>query len=92
MEFKYRGWVIDPTPDFSLGRFFAHARLIRASTDNDDGADAEMHIERNLSWFDNEDEAVQVAHEWSIEWIDARECNIANPDTGSTIQTKTLVK
>jgi hypothetical protein len=30
MEFKYRGWVIDATQDFSLGQFFAHARLIRA--------------------------------------------------------------
>jgi transposase len=30
MEFEYRGWVIDATPDFSLGQLFAHARLIRA--------------------------------------------------------------
>ncbi|MFL9959268.1 hypothetical protein PQR37_39555 [Paraburkholderia nemoris] len=70
MKFEYRGWVIDATPDFSFGQFFAHARLIRASPDDD--ADAEMHIERNLAWFDNEDEAIQVARQRAIEWIDAR--------------------
>jgi hypothetical protein len=84
VEFKYRGWVIDPTPDFSLGRFFAHARLIRGSPDDD--ADAEMHIERNLAWFDNEDEAIHVAHRWAIEWIDAREGTIASMDTDSSIR------
>jgi hypothetical protein len=88
MEFEYRGWVIDATPDFSLGKFFAYARLIRASPDDD--ADAEMHIERNLSWFENQDEAIQVAHQWAIEWIDARED--ASSDTDSPIQAKTLVK
>ncbi|MEC5408531.1 hypothetical protein VOM14_23550 [Paraburkholderia sp. MPAMCS5] len=71
MEFEYRGWVIDATPDFSLGQFFAHARLIHASID--DEIDPEMHIERNLAWFDNQDEAIQVARQWAIEWIDARE-------------------
>lgn len=82
MEFEYRGWVIDATPDFSLGQFFAHARLIRASSDDD--ADAEMHIERNLAWFDHEDEAIQVAREWAIAWIDARDGNIAGAGTDSS--------
>ena len=82
MEFEYRGWVIDPAPDFSLGRFFAHARLIHGSPDDD--ADVEMHIERNLAWFDNEDEAIQVARRWAIEWIDAREGNTASKDTDSS--------
>ena len=90
MKFKYRGWVIDPTPDFSLGQFFAHARLIRRSPDDDAGT--EMHIERNIAWFDNEDEAIQLARKWAIEWIDAREGNTASPDTNSPVQTKTLVK
>lgn len=90
MEFEYRGWVIDATPDFSLGQFFAHARLIRASPDDD--TDTEMHIERNLAWFENQDEAIEVARQWAIEWIDAREGNIASPDTDSSIQAKTLVK
>ena len=84
MKFEYRGWVIDATPDFSLGQFFAHARLIRGSPDDD--VDAEMHIERNLPWFDNEDEAIQVAHRWAIEWIDAREGNTASKDTDSSIR------
>ena len=84
MEYEYRGWVIDATPDFSLGRFFAHARIIRASPDDD--VDTEMHIERNLAWFNSEDEAIQVARHWAIEWIDRREGNIASPDAGSSTQ------
>jgi hypothetical protein len=79
MKYEYGGWVIDATPDFSLGRFFAHARLIRASSDDD--ADAEMHIERNLAWFDSEDEAIQVARQWAIEWIDARDDTVASKAT-----------
>jgi hypothetical protein len=71
MEYEYRGWIIDATPDFSLGKFFAHARLTRASCDCD--ADTEMRIERDLLWFDNEGEATQAAHQWTIEWIDARD-------------------
>jgi hypothetical protein len=90
MEFAYRGWVIDPTPDFSLGRFFVHARLVRASPDDD--VDTEMHIEHNLAWFDTEDEAIEVARQRAIEWIDVRESNIASPDTDSSIQGKTLVR
>ncbi|EIM96547.1 hypothetical protein WQE_34366 [Paraburkholderia hospita] len=90
MEFEYRGWVIDATPEFSLGQFFAHARIIRASPDDD--ADTEMHIERNLAWFENQEEAVQLARQWAIEWIDAREGDIASPDADSSIQAKTLVK
>ncbi|MGF6998882.1 hypothetical protein [Paraburkholderia sp. GAS32] len=61
MEFEYRGWVIDATPDFWFGQFFAHARVIRASPVDD--ADAEMHIERDLARFDNQDEAIEVARQ-----------------------------
>jgi hypothetical protein len=70
MQYEYSGWIIDATPDFSLGKFFAHVRLIRASPDSE--ADAEMHIARDLAWFDSEDEAVRFAHQWAIAWIDER--------------------
>ncbi|MFM0000597.1 MULTISPECIES: hypothetical protein [Paraburkholderia] len=74
MKYEYGGWVIDATPDFSLGQFFAHARIIRASPDDD--VDTEMHIERNLAWFETEDEAIEVARQWAIDWIDARDDNL----------------
>jgi len=90
MEFEYRGWVIDATPDFLLGQFFARARLIRGSSDDD--ADAEMHIERNVAWFDNQDEAIEVARQRAIEWIDAREGNIASLGNSSPIHAGTLVR
>ncbi|RKE36031.1 hypothetical protein B0G76_2176 [Paraburkholderia sp. BL23I1N1] len=75
MTYEYRGWVIDATPEFALGQFFAHARIVRASPDDD--ADTEMHIERNLAWFDNEGEAIELARQWAIEWIDTRDNNLA---------------
>ncbi|MFM0226736.1 hypothetical protein [Paraburkholderia dipogonis] len=74
MKYEYGGWVIDATPEFSLGQFFAHARIIRASPDDD--VDTEMHIERNLAWFETEDEAIEVARQWAIDWIDARDDNL----------------
>ncbi|MFM0732636.1 hypothetical protein PQQ52_19315 [Paraburkholderia sediminicola] len=82
MKYEHGGWVIDATPEFSLGQFFAHARIIRASPDDD--ADAEMHIERNLAWFDNEGEAIEVARQWAIEWIDARDDNLASTKADSS--------
>jgi hypothetical protein len=71
MECGYRGWIIDATPDFTFGKFFAHARLVRASTDDD--ADVEMHIERALAWFDTEDEAIEAAQQWAFTWINKRD-------------------
>ena len=75
MQYEYGSWNIDATADFSLGKFFARARLTRISPGND--GDAEMHVGRDLAWFDSEDEAVQFAHRWAITWID-EDC------TGST--------
>jgi hypothetical protein len=77
MKYEYGGWVIDATPDFSLGQFFAHARIIRSSPDDD--VDTEMHVERNLAWFETEDEAIEAARRWAIEWIDARDDNLVIP-------------
>jgi hypothetical protein len=81
MEYEYCGWIIDATPDFSLGKLYAHARLTRVSSDAD--VDAEMHIERNLAWFDSEDEAIAMARQWAIEWIDARDGDVASTDADS---------
>jgi hypothetical protein len=75
MKCGYLGWIIDATPEFSLGKFFAHARLVRVSADED--VDGEMHIERNLSWFDTEEEAIEVAQQWAFVWICDRDGNFA---------------
>ncbi|SFU25994.1 hypothetical protein SAMN05192563_104517 [Paraburkholderia aspalathi] len=71
MQCGYRGWTIDATPEFSLGKFFAHARLVRVSAD--DEVEGEMHVERDLSYFDTEDEAIEVAQQWAFEWICERD-------------------
>jgi hypothetical protein len=71
MKCGYRGWIIDATPDFSFGKFFARARLVRIPAD--ETTDGEMHIERDLSYFDTEDEAIEAAQQWAFEWISVRD-------------------
>jgi hypothetical protein len=81
MLYEYGGWIIDATPDFCVGKFFAHARLTRASSD--DGEEPEMHIERDIDWFESKNLAVQCAHQWAIAWIDERERTIASAQARS---------
>jgi hypothetical protein len=71
MQCCYRGWIIDATPDFALGKYFARARMVRASTD--DTVDSEMHIQRDLAWSDTADEAVAIAQQWAFAWINKRD-------------------
>jgi hypothetical protein len=78
MRYEYGGWNIDATPDFSLGKFFARARITRASLDSE--GDAELHVGRDLAWFDRENEAVQFAHRWAIMWIDKNSRDNATTD------------
>lgn len=80
MQCGYRGWIIDATPNFTFGKFFAQARLVRFSTD--DEVDGEMHIERNLAWFDREDEAIQAAQEWAFAWICERDGSVESRPAG----------
>jgi hypothetical protein len=75
MKCGYRGWIVDASPDSSCGKFFAHARLIRMSTDEE--TDGEMHIERHLAWFDTEEEAIEAAQQWAFKWIDKRDGDAA---------------
>lgn len=70
MLYEYGGWNIDATPNVSAGKFFAHARLTRISSK--DGEEPEMHVERDIAWFENKSEAIQWAYQWSVGWIDAR--------------------
>ncbi|CAG9208633.1 hypothetical protein PSP6_270199 [Paraburkholderia tropica] len=71
MRYEYNGWIIDATPDVCVGKFFAHARLTSISCDA--GEEPEMHIERDIAWFDTEEQAVRCARQWAIAWIDARQ-------------------
>lgn len=90
MQCGYRGWIIDATPDFSLGKFFAHARLVRVSTD--DGVEGEMHIERDLSYFETEDEAIEVAQQWAFEWICECDGNVYSPQDGTASRSQISVE
>jgi hypothetical protein len=77
---EYRGWTIDATPDSFFGKYFARARIVQAFSD--DLEEPEMHIERDIEWFDRKDDAIERAVDWAIAWIDAR------PETTETFRLK----
>lgn len=79
MEYEYGGRSIDPMPDFSRGKFFAHARIVRVSPECD--ADTEVLIERDLARFDPEDEAIPVSLNWAIDWINTRNVSATGRQT-----------
>jgi hypothetical protein len=66
MLYVYRSFTIDATPDFSVGRFFARARIIQ----NAFGNDSELCDARDLGQFDCETDAADFAQLWAIAWID----------------------
>jgi hypothetical protein len=67
---NYRGWTIDSTPDFFFGKYFARARIVQVFSN--DREEPEMHIERDIEWFDRKDDAIDRAEQWAMAWIDAR--------------------
>ena len=50
---------------------------------DDDDVEGEMHIERDLSYFDTEDEAIEVAQQWAFAWICEREANVESTQAGT---------
>lgn len=71
MHFCYRACIINATPEFSLGRYFAHARIDQ-SQDLSECAAFGSYDSGDLGDFASEADAIAVAHAWAIEWIDAR--------------------
>jgi hypothetical protein len=74
MRYAHKGFAIDATPDFSLGTFFARARI----TCN--RCDSETHDLRDLGQFAAEKDAVAFARVWAISWIDDHESQLAAPN------------
>lgn len=64
---EVRGWLVDPTPDYAVGKYFARARLVRLYADAK--SEPEMHIERDMGWFETPEEAIYAATEWAHKWI-----------------------
>ena len=71
MHFRYRTCDIDVTPDFSLGRYFAHARIEPCQDLSETGLD-EVRESGDLGDFNREADAIAYAHKWAIERIDER--------------------
>jgi hypothetical protein len=78
MRYAYKDFTIDATPDFSLGRFFARARIIRdRSAGKNEG---ETYDLRDLAECDIERDAITFAHMRAVSWIDEHERPINAPD------------
>jgi hypothetical protein len=78
MRYTYKDFAIDATPDFSLGRFFARARITcnRCGGEND----GETHDLRDLGHFEAERDAVVFARVWAVSWIDEHERQLTAPN------------
>lgn len=87
--FEYEGWTVDPTPDYAVGKYFAHVRVVRIQ----DAAhgEPEMHIERNIAWFETQYEAVQAARNWALQWIrDRNDSRAGDPEARAFESTRRL--
>jgi len=71
MHFRYRSCDIDVTPEFSLGRYFARARIEPCQDLSEAGLD-DVHESGDLGDFGREADAIAYAHKWAIDWIDGR--------------------
>lgn len=84
MPINYRCWTIDATPDFFFGKYFSRARIVQEFVDDRD--EPEMHIERDIEWFDHKDDAVSSAERWAMRWIDARAAGMDSPGFAENAQ------
>jgi hypothetical protein len=69
MHFRNRTWDIEVIPQFSLGRYFARARIESCQDLSEAGLD-EVHESGDLGDFGREADAIAYAHKWAIDWID----------------------
>lgn len=69
MRFQYKDFVIDATPDFSLGEFWAHARIAPGSLNSE--KQPWIVDQNDLKHCPHEAAAIEHAVTWAREWIDA---------------------
>jgi hypothetical protein len=74
MRYEHKDFVIDATPDFSLGIFFACARITY------NRCDGETRDLRDLGQFVAERDEVAFARVWAVSWIEEHESQLAAPD------------
>ncbi len=70
MLFQYKGFVVDATPDFSLGEFWARARIAPGALNV---PQQPWTVDQpDLGHFSREALAIEHAITWAREWVDAR--------------------
>ncbi|MFM0178398.1 hypothetical protein PQR52_08020 [Paraburkholderia aspalathi] len=67
MELPKGSFRVDSVPTFSLGRFFAQARIFQAQPGTDELI--EIFAAINLPDFATEREAIAFSNEWAVAWI-----------------------
>lgn len=75
MECRYCRWIIDATASLPLGKFFTRAR--RGSGHALATRRTATCIERDIAWFETEEEAVELARQCASAWITERDAGVA---------------
>jgi hypothetical protein len=70
MHFHYRRCTVDATPEFSMGRYFARAKIEFFQDLSTNGT--AIYESDDLGDFDSAIDAVVFARQWAIDWIDER--------------------
>ncbi|MDR6408486.1 UNVERIFIED_ORG: hypothetical protein ABIC62_001876 [Burkholderia sp. 1595] len=68
MLHAYKVYTIDATPDFSIGKFFAHVRISRPPLEGEKHGQTFEAIDRGQ--FDKEWSAEAFGRAWAVAWID----------------------
>ncbi|AXE94738.1 hypothetical protein [Paraburkholderia terricola] len=68
MLHAYKVYTIDATPDFSIGKFFAHVRISRPPLEGEKHGQTFEAID--LGQFDKEWSAEAFGRAWAVAWID----------------------
>jgi hypothetical protein len=69
MRFTYKGFTVEATTDYSLGRFWACAQIMRTVAGT--GSEESIVDKPDIGCFIVEKLAMNCAVEWATKWIDS---------------------
>jgi hypothetical protein len=79
MRVIYRNFSVDSIPMFSVGRFFAQARIYRIEAHTHD--EIEIYAAINLPDFGTEADAIAFSNEWAVHQIEENAFEVAGTQT-----------
>jgi hypothetical protein len=73
--FTYQAFVIEATGEYSLSCYFAREPITVASTKS--GDEGSEYSSDDLGDFEHEVDAIALAHQWAIDWINEEKLGLA---------------